>query len=145
MLRMYTAPAVLEEINRLQEEMNRVFSRYNSPQARSTSAYPPVNGWVNGDAVVLTAEVPGVRPEDLDISVMGRTLTLQGVRPPEQLPEGARLHRQERSHGRFSRALQLPYEVEADQVEAVFRNGVLTIRLPRAEADKPKKVRIKTA
>jgi HSP20 family protein len=102
-----------------------------------------MNVWANPDGAVVTAELPGVNPEDIDVSVVGETLTLTGSRTPEELKEGEKYHRRERGQGKFTRTFQLPFPVEADKVEAVFEKGVLHISLPRAEADKPKKISIK--
>jgi HSP20 family protein len=80
---------------------------------------------------------------DLEISVVGDTLTLRGVRAPEKLGEGENYHRRERGSGRFTRALQLPFRIEADEVSATLKNGVLNITLPRAQADRPRKIQVK--
>jgi HSP20 family protein len=104
-----------------------------------------MNVWAYEDGAVVTAELPGVNTEDIDISVVGDTLTLTGSRQPDELKEDETYHRRERGYGRFTRAFQLPFQVEADKVEAIFEQGVLHISLPRAEADKPKKIAIKTA
>jgi HSP20 family protein len=77
--------------------------------------------------------------------VIGETLTLSGVRKPDELNEGARYHRQERGYGKFSRTLQLPYPVSVDKIEADFKSGVLSVRLPRAEQDKPRKIAVTSA
>jgi len=95
--------------------------------------------------VLVTAELPGVKLEDLDIAVQGDTLTLQGVREPETLEDGERYHRRERPTGRFQRVFQLPYEIEVTKVEATYEAGVLHISLPRAEADKPRKIQVRAA
>jgi HSP20 family protein len=104
-----------------------------------------MNVWNGMDSAVITAELPGVDPESVDISIVGETLTLSGQRQPEEMPEEARYHRQERGNGRFTRAFQLPFLVDANGVEARFERGVLQISLPRAEADKPKKITVKAA
>jgi HSP20 family protein len=104
-----------------------------------------MNVWTNEESAVITAELPGVNSEEIDISVVGDTLTLSGNRQLEELGEGDKYHRRERSYGKFTRTFELPFLVEADKVEAVFEKGVLHISLPRAEADKPKKIAVKTA
>jgi HSP20 family protein len=129
-----------QEMSRLQEEMNRVFSRANQPMA---SAFPLVNLWVNQESAVVTAEIPGVTSDDLDISVVGDALTIQGWRKGEQPGDGQTYHRRERGSGRFVRAIQLPFRAEPDEVTASFRKGVLNITIPRAQADRPRKVQIK--
>ena len=108
-------------------------------------SFPAMNAWTNEDGAVITAELPGVNPEDIDISVVGETLKLTGSRQPEELAEGAKYHRRERGHGKFTRTFQLPFSVEADKVEAVFEKGILHISVPRAEAEKPKKISVKSA
>jgi HSP20 family protein len=125
---------------RLQDEMNRLFSRAAEP---APLGYPAVNLWTSEDSAVVTSELPGVSLNDLEISVVGDTLTLRGVRAPEKLGEGENYHRRERGSGRFTRALQLPFRIEADEVSATLKNGVLNITLPRAQADRPRKIQIK--
>jgi HSP20 family protein len=123
-------------------EMDRMFSNWPSSGWSAAPAYPAMNVWTNENGAVVTAELPGVAPEDIDISVVNETLTVTGVRHPEEV-EGATYHRRERSQGRFTRSFQLPFRIEGDRVEASFERGVLHIHLPRAEADKPKKIAIK--
>ena len=81
-------------------------------------------------------------PDKIEISVVGDTLKVSGSRTPEDVGEG-KYHRRERSCGRFARSFQLPFQVEGDAVEASFERGVLHINLPRAEADKPKRIEVK--
>lgn len=138
-------PSVFSELDRLQREMNRLFERSYSPRLRSAPNFPALNVWTNEDGAIITAELPGVSPEDLDISVIGETLTLSGERKPDLIEEDVRYHRQERGYGKFTRSLELPFRVDATQVEATFDKGVLHLTLPRAEADKPKKIAIKVA
>lgn len=145
MYRRYPVPSSWREVNRLQREMNRLFEDYYPSRVRRAPAFPALNVWTNEDGLNITAEVPGVHPEDIDISVVGDTLTLSGERRPDELKEGARYHRQERGYGSFSRSLQLPYMVDVRKVNATFRDGVLNIELPRAEQDKPRKISVKSA
>jgi HSP20 family protein len=122
--------------------MNRLMGGSPGWTARE---YPAVNLWRGDDDVVLTAEIPGVEPEDLDISVQNHTVTLRGSRKAESLKEGESYHRQERGSGSFVRTVQLPFEADANNVEAKLEKGILRLTLPRAEADKPKKIAVKTA
>jgi HSP20 family protein len=126
-------------MDRMQREMNRLMgqSRLVAP------GFPATNVWSGADSVVVTAEIPGVDPDQLDISVVNETLTLSGERNLVELAEGEKYHRRERGYGRFNRTIQLPFRVAADKVEASFNNGVLQINLPRAEEDKPKKIVVK--
>jgi HSP20 family protein len=133
----------LREVERLQEEMNRLFR--GTRQAWAETEYPRVSVWVNDDEAVVAAEVPGLNAADLDISVAEQTLTLRGSRRPEQLKEGETYHRQERAVGEFARNVQLPFRADANRVGARLSKGVLWVTLPRLESDKPKKITVKTA
>jgi len=104
--------------------------------------YPAVNLYGNNEKLVLTSEVPGVSLDDLDIKIHGRTLTLKGKRDALELSEGECFTCHERGHGEFSRSITLPYLVESDKVEAGYDKGVLRIELPRAEKEKPKKIKV---
>jgi HSP20 family protein len=88
--------------------------------------------------------MPGVRVEDIDISVDGDTLTISGNLGADDVPEDVHVHRKERGAGNFSRTIQLPYPVNAEKVEASFKNGILSISLPHIEAVKPKKITVKS-
>ncbi len=132
------------EMDRLRREMNRLFQEWPT-QARwvDAPAFPAMNVWTNEDSAIATAELPGVKIEDIEVSVENDTLTLRGSRQPEELAEGATYHRRERRCGAFTRSFRLPFRVEGEKVEATFENGVLRIYLPRAEADRPRKIAIK--
>lgn len=131
-----------QEMERVRREMNRLFS--STGTRRVAPSYPAMNVWTNQEGAVVTAELPGLSPEDIDISVVGDTLTIRGSRQAEEL-ENAQYHRRERNYGKFSRTFQLPFQVEAGKVDASFEKGVLYISLPRAEADKPRKIEVKVA
>jgi len=109
-----------------------------------TYDFPPVNIWVSDDDTVVTTEIPGIDPKDVDISVTGRTLTIRGSRGAEELKEEDSYHRRERWSGRFSKAIELPFNIEADKVSARFTKGILYITLPKAEAERPRKIEIKS-
>ncbi len=129
------------EMQRLQREMNDLFSGYGRVSGRD---FPAINAWVGEDEIVATAELPGIDTGKLDISVAGDVLTLQGKREADKIQEGDVYHRQERNFGEFSRSIQLPFQVNADKVEAQYEKGILRVRLPKAEADKPKKIAVKS-
>ena len=145
MYRRYRIPTVWHEMDRLQSEMSRLFETYYPNRLQQAPAYPALNVWTNEEGMNVTAEVPGVSPEDIEINVVGDTLTLSGTRQPEQLDENVRYHRQERGYGDFNRSLQLPFQVDVNKVEATFRNGVLMVAMPRAEEDMPRKITVKSA
>ena len=145
MYRRYRVPSVWREMDRMQREMNRLFDNYSHTRQRRASGYPAMNVWTNEEGLMLTAEVPGVDPQDIDINVVGETLTMSGVRNAEELDEGVHYHRQERGYGNFTRSVQLPFPVDIDAVEATFKDGVLYVSMARAEADKPRKIVVKSA
>jgi HSP20 family protein len=130
----------MTEVQRLQREMNRLFSGATEIYAHD---FPAVNVWRGEHGAIVTAELPGIDAAKLDISVVGDSLTLSGNRDLEPLKEGQSYHRQERAYGRFARTLQLPFNVDTAKVGASYEKGVLQITLPRVEAEKPKKITIK--
>lgn len=129
-----------EEMRHIQREMNRLLSGFSPLTTRRV--FPPVNVWTGHDDAVLTAELPGVDPATIDISVVGDTLTLKGARQLDELGEGESFTRQERQAGEFLRKMQLPFRVDPDKVEATYTKGILRVDLPRLEADKPKQVAV---
>lgn len=131
---------LLPEIQRLQRDMNRLFA--GMPRAEGQEN-PAVTVWSGEHDYILTAELPGIDPAALDISVVGDMLTFSGSRDFEPLGEGETYHRQERQAGRFSRSLQLPFVIDAEKVAARYDKGVLKVTLPRTVADKPRKIAIK--
>src|SRR5438128_2375580 len=129
------------ELRRMQSEMNRLFSGF-TPAARD---FPPVNIWLGDNSVVVTAELAGVTPDDVTISLQEDVLTLEGTRQPKLEQQDVNWQRRERAYGTFSRTVQLPFRVDADKVRARFNNGILEIELERLEADRPKKIEIRAA
>ncbi|WP_299644319.1 Hsp20/alpha crystallin family protein [Devosia sp.] len=107
--------------------------------------YPVMNVWANAEGAVLTAEVPGVEPDALDIAVHQDTVTLRGTREPEPLAEGDVVHRAERTTGAFARSFTLPFRLDPESVKASFRQGVLTLELPRPEAERPRRIKVQRA
>ena len=134
---------MLNEMDRLHEGLNRLFEgRSFGPVAAAT---PALNVWAGEDQLLVTAELPGIDPNQLDVSVHGNELTLKGSYPEPGLKEGEQWIRQERPAGAFVRTLRLPFSVESGKVDATYSNGVLSLTLPRAEAEKPKRIQIKAA
>lgn len=123
------------------DRMQRAVSRWASPPSVD---FPAVNVWVSGDEAVVTTEIPGVDPKSIDISVVGKILTIRGARNPEELKEGESYHRRERWLGRFTKTVEMPFLIEASKVEANFGKGILQIKTPRAEAEKPRKITVKS-
>ena len=127
------------ELRRMQSEMNRLFSGY-TPAAR----FPADQHLVGENSVVVTGELPGVTPDDVTINLQEDVLTLEGARRPKQ-EQDVNWQRRERAYGSFSRAVQLPFRVDPDKVQARFSNGILEIELERLAADRPKKIEIRAA
>ena len=118
--------------------------RMSTVPSRRASEFPLVNIWVNADEAVLTTEIPGVDAKSVEISVAGRTVSLRGSREPEPETEGKTFHRRERWYGQFSKTIELPFNVEAGAVEAKFRKGILYVTLPKAHAEKPRTIKVKS-
>lgn len=144
MYRSFRTPSIFREMDRLQRDMNRLFNQYSPSRPRTAPSYPAINIWANEDGQLVSTEMPGIRVEDIDISVDGYTLTIAGERSLDEVPEDAVFHRRERGFGKFSRTIQLPFAVDANKVEAIFKDGVLKISLPKVEVEKPKQITIKS-
>jgi HSP20 family protein len=134
---------VWNQLQQLQGEMNRLFERWNDPRTREpghVAGFPPVNMSEDTDSLYVEAELPGLDLKDLEIYVTGdNQLTIKGERK-HSLPEKGVWHRQERSYGGFVRTLTLPYDVNRDNVDARFENGLLFVKLAKADSAKPRKI-----
>jgi len=134
----------------LREAMNRLFEdSFIRPSAwplpfEGETVGMPVDVIEGKDNVVVKASVPGLKPEDIDVSITGDTLTIKGETKSEEKVEQGSYIRQERRYGKFERSLQLPSLVVADKADAKFEHGVLTLTLPKAEEVKPKTIKVKT-
>jgi HSP20 family protein len=133
-----------KEMNRLQREMNRLFSHLGSDGRPGLAvSFPALNVWQDEGTVYAEAELPGMELNDLEIFVTGgNQLTIKGERKQPKLDKGT-WHRQERGFGSFARVVSLPVDVNPDRVEARLVNGVLTIRMPKSETAKPRKIVVK--
>jgi HSP20 family protein len=127
----------LAALKRIQDEINRTFVETRTAAATD---YPPVNIWRGEVGLILTAEVPGVRLEDLDLTVHQNTLTIRGRREPDAAEPAASFHRRERAFGPFARTVTLPYGIDAERIRAVVDNGILTVEMPRPESERPRKI-----
>jgi HSP20 family protein len=112
------------------------------PFWREARLFPLLNVKETDNAFVVTAEIPGMKTEDLEIHVEGDTLTLKGERKPYDAGQDASYHRRERASGTFQRSLTLPTKVDAEQVKATYKDGVLTISLTKEPAAVPKQIEI---
>ena len=130
----------------LREAMDRLFAEsFVRPGSAFPTTFegPAVDMYQTKDEIVVQATIPGVKPEDIDISVTGEILTIKGEFKQEDKIEEGSYVRQERRFGQFSRELSLPTQVNADKAKAEFEHGVLTLHLPKAEAVKPKSITVK--
>jgi HSP20 family protein len=130
------------DFRRLQDEINELFSWTTTPYA-GAAEFPRMNVWLGEEEATLVAEVPGVDPKEIDLSVTGEALTIKGKRSTYELHKNEAYHRRERNHGTFTRTVTLPFRADADKIDAKFDNGLLTIKVPRAVADRPKKIAVK--
>lgn len=135
------------EIRNLQEEMNRLFAstftRNTETDLMSGAWTPSVDIFENQNEIVLEAELAGLKPEDVEISIENNVLTIRGERKFEKKEEGDNFHRVERSYGSFTRSFTLPPTVETENVTAEFENGVLRLALAKREEAKPRRIEIK--
>jgi HSP20 family protein len=112
-------------------------------RAMTTAWAPALDISERKDAYLVTVEVPGVEPEDLDITMEDGLLTIKGERQFTAESSEQQFHRVERRYGAFRRSITLPAQVQADQIEATFDNGVLQIVVPKAEEAKPKRIQVR--
>ena len=133
----------VNRLQRLRAEMDELFDQFFGRQPEyAWAAFPALNVWEDDQHLYAEAELPGMTMDDLEVYVVGNELTLKGERKP-YTEDGVTYHRRERGVGSFSRVLRLPVEVEAEKVEAVLCNGVLTIKLPKAASARPRKIEVK--
>jgi HSP20 family protein len=137
-----------EELMSLREAMDRLFEesivrpRAGWP-ARWAAGTLAVDMYETNDDVVVKTAIPGIKPEDVDITIAGDTLTIKGETKVEAEVERDCYICQERRYGSFSRSLLLPTSIVADKARAEFENGILTLTLPKAEEVKPKSIKVK--
>jgi len=136
----------LREMNSLQREMNRMFDSFfqDADESASTSAwYPSVDIKETSESVDVYAELPGLTKEDIKLSIRDNVLYLSGEKRREEDEQDANFHRVERVYGTFSRSFALPAKIKVDKVQAVFKDGILHLELPKAEEEKPRQIEIK--
>lgn len=134
----------MREIMSLREAMDRLFDdAFTRPISLGVAAVPAIDMYQTDDEVVVRAALPGLKPEDVQISVTGDVLTLRGEFKQADEKKEATYHIREQRYGSFERAVMLPTEVQTEKAKAEFENGVLTVTLPKAEAVKPRTITIK--
>jgi len=144
MARMGTLWNPWREMNRLRREVDHLINYEGWPTSRGQAAFPAVNAWENEQGLVLTAEIPGIDPSKLDVSLEKDVLTISGERAggAPATPEENYVRR-ERWFEPFKRTVELPFDVNPDKCDASYERGVLTVRLERAPELQPKKLTIK--
>jgi HSP20 family protein len=130
----------LQEMQLLQQRLNRMLAGGEG----LSREFPPINIWASAEGAIVRAEIPGLGSDDVELSLVNDTLTIRGECQSGSKCESGTCHRQERRIGQFTRTVQLPFNIEADKVEARFFNGVLEVKLPRAEADKPRRINVQS-
>ncbi len=141
---------LFREMDNLRREIDEAFRGFGSGRGLDpvflpglgTGRYPQVNLSEDQDNLYVEALVPGLEAKDIELTVMRGMLTLSGERKASEGPKKT-WHRNERGAGKFLRTVELPVEVAADKVKAEYKNGVLTVALPKHEAARPKKVEVK--
>ena len=133
---------IFEQMERMQRDMNRLWSSYMPQSSSPQGVYPPINVYDNGEVYVVRAELPGVDPKDIDINVTADTLSIKGKREIDT-NGGSSYHRRERDAGTFNRAFTLPEKIDHNKVTAKTKNGILEIVLPRAPEAQTRKIEIK--
>jgi HSP20 family protein len=129
----------------IQNELNRLFGRTYAGGESTTSGswVPALDVFETEDKFVVKVELPGLKPDEVDVSVEDSTLTIRGERKFYEDVSDDSFHRVERRYGAFQRSLTLPQTADAERIEAAFDRGVLTVEVPKAEQAKPKKIEIK--
>jgi HSP20 family protein len=138
---------MMRELAAMQDRMNRVWGSVNDRGREDVSGHgawlPPVDIYETPDQeIVLKAELPGLKRDAIDLTVENNTLTIKGQRQADEGSTTAQFHRSERVFGHFSRSFTLPNTVDSTRVKADFRDGVLTVRLPRREEARPRQITV---
>ena len=137
-----------QEMTKLRKDMQRIFNRFwydfGVPILPDEIAEPvSIDLSETEDTLIIKAKLPGIHPKDMGISVTGDTVIVKGETTEEKIEETARYHRVERRAGSFSRTIPLPCRVKVDEIEAIYKDGVLKITMPKCEPDETRGVEIK--
>jgi len=135
------------EINRIRNEIFRIFEDpfgfVSQPSTLFEGWTPPVDVHEDKDKITVRAELPGMKKEDIEVTVVGDTLTISGERKQEEQKREGETYRSERYLGRFQRSITLPAEVDPNKIQATYKDGVLTVSLNKSEQAKRKQIEIK--
>ncbi|MDD4871979.1 MAG: Hsp20/alpha crystallin family protein [Kiritimatiellae bacterium] len=133
---------IFDDLLNWHNEFNRYFEDIRP--VWQTQKYPAMKTWASEDGIIVDIELPGIDIQKVNLSVSNDELTVSGSRDIEQPAKDGSYHMQERTSGDFSRILTLPFTADTNKIEAKYKNGILRVRLVRAEEDKPKKIQIET-
>lgn len=137
---------IRQDIDSLQREMEQLFTGLGwSPEAAQTSPELRFQVEEQGDSYLAQAALPGLDLSQLDISVLGRTLTISGAFSANEMTEDVRWYRRERSQGKFERTLKLAADIDSERVEAEYDRGILKLKLPKSASALPKKISVKNS
>jgi HSP20 family protein len=134
-----------QELERMRQDMDRLFGQVAGRAYWPIHAgvFPLVNVTENEDHFYIQSEIPGMKSEDINISATGRNLTISGERKIASEGENVRYHRREREDGQFSRVVTLPGDIQVNKIEASYIDGILNVKIPKAEEAKPKQIMVK--
>jgi len=135
---------IMHPMTAWRSDLDRLFTGFFDgwPALDRTTAFPALNVWEDERNYFIEAELPGLRMEDVEVSIVGSELTLKGQRKEETVKE-AIYHRRERGSGSFARSIRLPAAVDTAEVKATLQNGVLSVSLPKAKEAQPRKIEVK--
>jgi HSP20 family protein len=136
-----------QEINKLKRDMDRLFDRmwddFGMPLSTKVEReIPSIDLSETEDSLIIKAEVPGINPEDMEISITDNILTIKGEMTQEDIEEKGDYHRMERRYGYFSRTLELPCKIVVEDVRATYKKGVLSIIMPKCEQPSTREIRV---
>jgi HSP20 family protein len=147
--RLYNVPTAsfrnaFEQLERMRRQFDQLFGdEYGASRGLlGSGVFPQINMTEDADRFYIRTELPGVNTNDLEMQATAKNLSIAGERKIEAENEGVRYHRREREAGKFSRIIAMPTEINPDRIEAKMQDGILTIRVPKAEAVKPRQITI---
>jgi len=127
------------DLRAMDEMLDRLF---NGPRTTNTSAVLPIDVLEQDGKFILKSAIPGVNPEELDIQIENNVLSIKGEHKQESTSEEAKVYRREVAYGAFSRSIRLPENLNLEAVDAEFKNGVVTISIPKVEEPKPQPIKV---
>jgi HSP20 family protein len=134
-------------LRRLSNALDEAFGTYQEQDGRTITAswYPACDVFEDKEAIKIVAEVPGVKPEDVKLSLENSLLTIRGEKKQQAEERSERVHRYERSYGAFERTFALPSTVDPERIQAGYENGILTVTVPKAERARPREIPVKVS